>query len=116
MFKTNLFLLILLSGCTNLRHFTNTNLSSVTQFHNRDDFVEEVRKEVALRKASEVKSCDYLGEFKGKDNVVEQGEEYSILYFQLAIYNEEGNAAVIKKTKEIGDYGHLTKGKGYSCK
>lgn len=106
--------LIFTVSCTNIQHLTNSNLSdlqglSMNQaLRMKYDSVKEI-------KAEETTSCKSIGNFEAKDNALDTGEKFALLYLKAMVLEAKGNSVVVKSQEKVGSYGNIARGEGFSC-
>lgn len=106
--------LFLTISCTNIQHLTNSNLSdlqglSMNQpLRMKYDSVKEIKVEEAT-------SCKSLGNFEAKDNALDTGEKFALLYLKAKVLEVKGNSVVVKSQEKVGSYGNIARGEGFSC-
>lgn len=106
--------LFLTVSCTNIQHLTNSNLSDLQglsmnqQLRMKYDSVKEI-------KAEETTNCKSVGNFEAKDNALDTGEKFALLYLKAMVLEAKGNSVVLKSQEKVGTYGNIARGEGFIC-
>ena len=110
-----MFISLSLISCANVRHATNTNVREFKNISHDIKWQKQIDRDVDIMSEEKVKNCNFIQDYTAKDNVIDQGEKFAILYIKLRAKEVEGNALVIESSQKIGDYGHTVYGKIYHC-
>lgn len=109
------FLLFTVSACTNIQHLTNTNIADL-QGLSTSQGLRMKYDAINTITAAEASKCQSLGKLDAKDNALDTGEKYAILYVKAKVLELKGDSVVIEKVDKIGEYGHHAFGEGFKCK
>ena len=114
--------LFALAGCQsvhkaqeNLKHATNVNLREVEYFADKEGKADKLNERVKTITPEKAKDCKKIKDYVGKDNTIDQGQQFAVLYLKHKAKQVEANAVVINKLKKIGDYGYEAHGTILSC-
>lgn len=114
-----LICLVLVGGCanfkTNLQHITNVNMQDHKAFHQNESAQDLYNQRVSTVDAGAASRCRFLSEIIAKDNLMDVGAKYAVLYVKVKSYEIGANAVVIDQVRSIGDAGFEAKGKAYDC-
>lgn len=108
-------MIIIFSGCTNIRHATNINASQVKGIKFQLETQKKLNKKIKVISEEESKKCQFVQEYAAKDTVLEQGKEIPIFYIKAKADELDANAIIIDSEEKIGDYGHTAKGRIFTC-
>lgn len=103
------------SSCTNIQHLTNTNIREL-QGLSHDANLRMKYDAINAITASESAKCQSLGKLDAKDNGLDTGEKYAVLYLKSKVLELRGDSVVIAKIEKIGEYGNHAYGEGFKCK
>jgi hypothetical protein len=65
--------------------------------------------------SDEASKCKSMGKIKAKDNALDSGEKYAVLYLKAEALDLKSDSVVIEKIEKVGDYGHLALGEAFKC-
>lgn len=109
------FVLFLLSSCSNIQHLTNSNISDL-QGLSTNQTLRMKYDAVNTITADEAAKCQSVGKLDAKDNALDTGEKYAILYVKAKALELKADSVIIEKVQKVGEYGHHAFGEGFKCK
>ena len=107
--------LFLAASCANIQHLTNSNISEL-QGLSTNQSLRMKYDAVNTITAEEAAKCQSIGKLNAKDNALDTGEKYAILYVKAKALEAHADSVVIEKVEKVGEYGHHAYGEGFKCK
>lgn len=110
-----IFFMAVITSCTNLKHATSINFKDFKSFSRNASEKDYWDKKIKIMTVVDEKKCQDLGEVFGKDNAIDQGPEYAVLYMKVNADKLKADSIKINGQNKVGDYGNEAFGHAYKC-